>query len=223
MACVFCQIVAGEAPVSAIYRDQLCWALMDLRPVRRGHVLVVPTLHAVMLAELDDATQARMWQVGRWISTAQRASEIPCKGHNFLLNDGRAANQTVAHAHLHVIPRTGGDLLKTVFNLACNLAGLGTIRRAALDASYGQDGDQYGVFGRRFDSAGGRLGVELQIDTYTTGFQWQPDVAIEDNGDFVVVWSTDRPPAGLNIAGQRYDSGGAGAARGRGGYVALVT
>ncbi len=132
--CVFCQIVAGQLPASVIHRDELCWAFMDIRPVRRGHALVVPARHAVMLEELDDATRVRMWDVGQRIATAHRASAIPCRGHNFLLNDGKAANQTVAHAHLHVIPRTGGDFLRTVFNLAKNLAGVGIVRRAALDA-----------------------------------------------------------------------------------------
>ena len=133
MACVFCRIVASEAPASVIHRDELCWAFMDLRPVRRGHALVIPATHAVMLDQLDDATRARMWQVGQRIAAAHRASEIPSRGHNFLLNDGKAANQTVAHAHLHVIPRAGGDFLAAVFNLAKNLAGVGTIRRAQLD------------------------------------------------------------------------------------------
>ncbi len=134
MACVFCRIVAGEAPASVVYRDELCWAFMDLRPVRRGHALVIPAKHAVRLDELDQATRARMWHVGQRIAAAHRASAMPSRGHNFLLNDGEAANQTVAHAHLHVIPRAGGDFLATVFNLAKNLTGLGAVRRAQLDA-----------------------------------------------------------------------------------------
>ncbi len=134
MPCPFCRIVAGELPASVVHRDQLCWALMDVRPVRRGHALVIPAHHAVMLEELDDATRARMWEIGLSVAAAHRASAIPCRGHNFLLNDGKAANQTVAHAHLHVIPRTGGDFLRTVFNLARGSLGLGTVRRAALDA-----------------------------------------------------------------------------------------
>lgn len=138
--CVFCQIVAGELPASVVHRDELCWAFMDIRPVRRGHTLVIPVRHAVMLEELDDTTRARMWHVGQQIAGAHRASTIPCRGHNFLLNDGKAANQTVPHAHLHVIPRTGGDFLRTVFNLARNLAGLGTVVRATL----GVEADEIG-------------------------------------------------------------------------------
>ncbi len=132
--CVFCRIVAGELPASIVHRDQLCWAFMDLRPVSRGHALVIPARHAVMLAELDGETRARMWQIAQRVAAAHRASAIPSRGHNFLLNDGKAANQTVAHAHLHVIPRAGGDLLRALFNLARNLAGMGAVRRDALDA-----------------------------------------------------------------------------------------
>lgn len=134
-SCVFCRIVAGELPASVVHRDELCWALMDIRPVTRGHALVIPARHAATLAELDGATRARMWRIGLSVAAAQRASAIPCRGHNYLLNDGKAANQTVLHAHLHVIPRRGGDFLRALFNLARNLAGIGSVRRPALDAA----------------------------------------------------------------------------------------
>ncbi|MCP3958047.1 MAG: HIT domain-containing protein [bacterium] len=133
MSCVFCRIVAGEQPASVVHHDDLCWAFMDIRPVRRGHVLVIPVAHAVHLHELDDPIRARIWEVGQRIADAHRASALTSNGHNFLLNDGKAANQTVAHAHLHVIPRAGGDFLATMFRLAKNLTGIGTIRRDALD------------------------------------------------------------------------------------------
>ena len=134
MPCPFCRIVAGELPASVVHRDELCWAFMDSRPIRRGHVLVVPARHAVLLHELDAETRDHIWQIGQRIADAHRWSPLPCRGHNFLLNDGKAANQTVPHAHLHVIPRTGGDFLRTVFNLVKNLSGLGVASRAALDA-----------------------------------------------------------------------------------------
>ena len=134
MSCVFCQIVAGELPASVVHRGERCWAFMDIRPVTRGHTLVVPARHAVHLEELDDGTRARMWQLGQQIAGAQRASAIPCRDHNFVLNDGKAANQTVPHAHLHVIPRAGGDFLRAMVNLVRNLLQLGAVRRAVLDA-----------------------------------------------------------------------------------------
>lgn len=50
------------------------------------------------------------------------------------------------------------------------------------------DGNQVGVFGRRFSAAGVALGAEFQIITYTTGLQSEPAVASEADGDFIVVW-----------------------------------
>ena len=101
MSCVFCRIVAGELPASVVYRDELCWALMDLQPVRRGHTLVIPAQHAIRVHELDHPVEERIWQLGQ---------------------------------RLHVIPRSGGDLLRSLFRLVRNLAGLGAAPRAELDA-----------------------------------------------------------------------------------------
>lgn len=54
--------------------------------------------------------------------------------------------------------------------------------------SFGQDGDDFGVFGRRFKASGTPAGVEFQANTYTTGIQEVASVAARPNGDFVVVW-----------------------------------
>ena len=75
--------------------------------------------------------------------------------------------------------------------------------------SQGQDGSQDGVFGQRFDSSGGRLGKEFQVNTYTTGPQWDPDISMNPLGDFVVVWSGQQPESSYDIFGQRYDASGA--------------
>src|SRR5580765_4437576 len=55
--------------------------------------------------------------------------------------------------------------------------------------SRAQDGDGWGIFGQRFDSAGTPLGAEFQVNSYTTGDQRYPRVAMDTAGDFVVVWS----------------------------------
>ncbi|MFH2005047.1 MAG: hypothetical protein ABI333_00540 [bacterium] len=77
-------------------------------------------------------------------------------------------------------------------------------------AGAGQDGDGYGVFGRRFDSTGLSLGGELQINTHTTGDQWHPKVAASGSADIVVVWeSAGQDGSGWGVFGQRLDSYGA--------------
>jgi hypothetical protein len=76
-------------------------------------------------------------------------------------------------------------------------------------ASYGQDGESLGVFGQRFRAAGARLGLEFQVNSYTTGTQAVPSVASDGNGNFVVVWlSVGQDAGGYGIFGQRFNAAG---------------
>jgi histidine triad (HIT) family protein len=107
--CIFGQIIAGTAPASVVYRDEVCLAFMDIQPVNPGHLLVVPLVHAEQLAELDQASAARLMTVAQRLGGALRTTGLPCEGVNLLLADGEAAGQDVFHVHLHVVPRFAGD------------------------------------------------------------------------------------------------------------------
>jgi hypothetical protein len=73
-----------------------------------------------------------------------------------------------------------------------------------------QDGDQYGVFGQRFDASGAKLGPEFQVNSYTTAYQSNPAVAVRDSGDFVVVWSSfGQDGSRFGVFGQRFTAAGA--------------
>jgi diadenosine tetraphosphate (Ap4A) HIT family hydrolase len=61
--CVFCAIVSGAAPATFLHQDELVVAVMDIRPVQTGHLLVLPRAHAKLIPELDDASLARLWAV----------------------------------------------------------------------------------------------------------------------------------------------------------------
>lgn len=76
--------------------------------------------------------------------------------------------------------------------------------------SYGQDGSKWGVFGRRFDSAGDPVGSDFQVNTYTTQSQSLPSVAVTEVGEFVVVWqSYQQDGSEWGIHGRRFDVTGA--------------
>lgn len=107
--CIFCRIVAGEAEASRVYRDPLVTAFLDIHPVTRGHVLVVPNVHFPSLANLDAQYAAQMMAAGRRVAAALRMSAMPVEGVNLHLADGAAAGQSVFHCHLHVIPRYAND------------------------------------------------------------------------------------------------------------------
>ena len=61
--CVFCDIVRGAAPASIVYADSRVMAFMDIQPVNRGHMLVVPRSHAAYLSELEGETGGWLFQV----------------------------------------------------------------------------------------------------------------------------------------------------------------
>ena len=82
---------------------------MDIQPVVRGHMLVVPRAHAPYLADLDPEDGAAVFRAGQLAAAAVRASSLRCEGVNFFLADGEAAGQEIFHVHLHVIPRYEGD------------------------------------------------------------------------------------------------------------------
>ena len=106
---VFDEILAGRAPVSFVYQDDLVAAFMDIQPVNPGHVLVVPKKQAQFLWELDNETSDRLFKVGRKVAQAIRDSGLLCEGINLFVADGVAAGQEVPHVHLHVFPRYHGD------------------------------------------------------------------------------------------------------------------
>jgi len=111
MACVFCDIAAGKAPAMRIYEDDGYLAILDIRPFTRGHTLVLPKQHTVDLTDTPTETVADMLAIGQRIARAARESELQADGNNVVLNDGRAAFQSVFHIHLHVVPRRNGDKL----------------------------------------------------------------------------------------------------------------
>src|ERR1700752_2931936 len=111
MSCVFCTIVSGDAPAIRVYEDDDYLAILDIRPITRGHTLVVPKQHTVGLHDTPAETLAGMMAIGQRIARAARASELRADGNNIAINDGRAAFQSVFHLHLHVVPRHDGDKL----------------------------------------------------------------------------------------------------------------
>lgn len=108
MSCVFCAIVAGEAPAIPVYEDDGFLAILDVRPVTRGHTLVLPKQHSTDLTDTAPQTLAGMAAVGQRIARAARGTDLADATH-IAVNDGRAAFQSVFHIHLHVVPRRNGD------------------------------------------------------------------------------------------------------------------
>ena len=120
---IFDRLIAGELPASFVYRDEVCVVFMDIHPITQGHALVVPLRSVPTLAELDAATRQHLWEVGQRIGAAQRRA-LGSDAQHFLVNDGKAASQTVPHVHLHVIPAYRGDTVRRLARLLWHIATL---------------------------------------------------------------------------------------------------
>ena len=108
--CVFCEIVAdGEELVLA---NEHVAAFLDRSPVFHGHVLIVPVEHADTLTDLPAATMAPMLQAAQ---TIMRALEEVVAAQGAFVAMNNVVSQSVAHLHLHVVPRKRGDGLRGFF------------------------------------------------------------------------------------------------------------
>ncbi|GII63013.1 hypothetical protein Skr01_30980 [Sphaerisporangium krabiense] len=99
--CVFCAIIAGQAPATVVRRWADAIAISPDHPVAPGHVLVIPHAHVADVG-VDPAVSA---------ATMARAAELARRwpAVNVITSRGAAASQTVWHLHLHVVPRVDGD------------------------------------------------------------------------------------------------------------------
>ncbi len=106
--CIFCKIVQGELPSRTIYEDGDFRVILDLKPVTRGHALILAREHADNLYELPEETAGKAMILARRLAGIFR-EKLHCDGLNLMQNNGEVAGQTVTHFHLHMIPRYEGD------------------------------------------------------------------------------------------------------------------
>jgi histidine triad (HIT) family protein len=107
-ACLFCKIVRGEIPSAKVLETDHAVAFLDINPVIQGHVLLVPKAHHATLSELPDDLAAESARLVPRLARAIRAA-TGADGLNLIVNNGRAAGQTIDHGHWHLIPRFVDD------------------------------------------------------------------------------------------------------------------
>jgi histidine triad (HIT) family protein len=109
--CIFCAIVAGEAPAEIVDSDEHTVAFMDINPATPGHALVVPRTHSTDLIEISNPDLERTTLAARRLAARIDRALAPA-GFNILNSCRAAAWQSVFHFHLHVIPRYEDDPLE---------------------------------------------------------------------------------------------------------------
>ncbi len=146
---IFDRIISGRLPASFVYEDDICVAFMDINPVTQGHTMVVPRQSVATLEELDAATRAHLWEVAQRIGQAQQRG-LGSRAQHLLINDGKAASQSVPHVHIHVMPRYGNDIIRTIAWICWHVTTLGFPRR------------ETAVRRARFDALAQRIRAEMQ-------------------------------------------------------------
>ncbi len=105
MPTVFSKIIAGEIPAHIVAEDENFLAFLDVQPVVKGHVLVIPKIEVDYIFDLDDSTLSGLQLFAREVAKKiQRV--VPC------IKVGVAVvGLEVPHAHMHLIPLNSvGDL-----------------------------------------------------------------------------------------------------------------
>jgi histidine triad (HIT) family protein len=105
MASIFTKIVNGEIPCYKVAEDEGYLAFLDIFPLKRGHVLVIPKVEVDYIFDLDAETYAGLWHFAHNVARSLKTA-IPCNRIGIAV-----LGMEVPHAHIHLVPlHHEGDL-----------------------------------------------------------------------------------------------------------------
>lgn len=103
MDCLFCKIASGEIPAKKVHEDDHTVAFSDINPQAPTHVLVIPRRHIPAFAALSVEDGAVLGHLAVAIQRVAEIQGVAADGYRVVVNNGRAAGQTVDHLHWHVL------------------------------------------------------------------------------------------------------------------------
>jgi histidine triad (HIT) family protein len=110
--CLFCSILAGDTAAELVLDEPDFAAFLDIRPVFKGHVLLVPRIHVVTLPDLPAELRDGFLEAGQRLCRAV-VDGLGAQGSFVAMNN--IVSQSVPHLHCHVVPRRKGDGLRGFF------------------------------------------------------------------------------------------------------------
>ncbi|MGA9669391.1 MAG: histidine triad nucleotide-binding protein [Terracidiphilus sp.] len=102
MSCLFCKIIEGSIPSTAVYQDDQCYAFADIHPQSPVHILVIPRRHIVSLADVSESDEPLLGHLA-WVASKIARDKALGKGYRVVINSGDDGGQTVDHLHLHLL------------------------------------------------------------------------------------------------------------------------
>jgi histidine triad (HIT) family protein len=107
--CIFCRIIAGEVDRENVFwEDEVAIGLLDHRPLKPGHALLIPKAHYVTIKDLPRDLLGPFFDRAAVLA---RAVEVAFDADGSFSGYNTHVSQSVDHFHLHVVPRTFGDKL----------------------------------------------------------------------------------------------------------------
>jgi histidine triad (HIT) family protein len=110
--CVFCAVVGRTTPAAVVLDTDEAFAVLDHRPVFKGHLLVMPRPHVETLADLSPDAVGPLF---RWVRRLAVAVETGLGAGGTFVAVNNRISQSVPHLHVHVVPRSKGDGLRGFF------------------------------------------------------------------------------------------------------------
>lgn len=109
--CIFCVKAAEDRDAEnlILLRGETCFALLNLYPYNSGHLMIAPYAHIPSIQQMDAPSLTELMTMAqRLLGALQEA--LSAQGFNLGINQGAVAGAGIAdHAHLHIVPRWGGD------------------------------------------------------------------------------------------------------------------
>jgi histidine triad (HIT) family protein len=102
MSCLFCKIIEGSIPSTAVYQDDQCYAFADIHPQAQTHILIVPREHINSLAEVGPDDRPLLGHLV-WVASEIARVKVLSKGYRVVINTGADGGQTVDHLHVHLL------------------------------------------------------------------------------------------------------------------------
>jgi histidine triad (HIT) family protein len=103
--CIFCKILKGEIPSYKVFEDDLCVAILDIRPTAKGQMILMPKEHYMMMPMVPDQVLGHISVISKYLCDLLKETY----GYDDIvvqISNGAAAGQQIQHFFMSIIPKT---------------------------------------------------------------------------------------------------------------------
>ena len=105
---------SGAIPSAKVHEDKICFVILDINPVSKGHLLIITNEVYPTLADAPDEVLSHLLVIAKK-ADAKLREVLGCTATNVVINNGVASGQEIPHLHLHIIPRYDDDGKRLAF------------------------------------------------------------------------------------------------------------